>query len=65
MQSNRMITQIHLDESHGNCILNVLIDNGAENNFLLQKLVMKEETLTEDTKVSAHTLDSYSFMIYE
>ena len=59
-----MITQIHLDELHENCILNALINNGAENNFLSQKLIMKEEILTEDTKVSAHTLDSHSFVIY-
>ena len=65
MQSNRMITQIHLDKSHGNHILNALIDNSVKNNFLSQKLVMKEEILTKDTKVSAHTLDDYSFAIYE
>ena len=65
MQSNRMITQIHLDESHENHILNTLINNGVENNFLSQKLIMKEEILTEDTKVSAHTLDDHSFVIYE
>ena len=65
MQSNRIVTQICLGESHGNCILNTLIDNGVENNFLSQKLVMKEEILTEDTKVSAHTLDNHLFVIYE
>ena len=65
MQSNRMITQIHLDKSHENCILNTLINNGAEDNFLSQKLIMKEEIPTEDTKVSAHTLDDHLFIIYE
>ena len=65
MQSNRMITQIHLDESHGNHILNTLIDNSVKNNFLSQRLIMKEEILIKDTKVGAHTLDDHSFVIYE
>ena len=64
MQSNRMIIQIHLDKSHENCILNTLINNDIENNFLSQKLIMKEEILTENTKVSAYTLDDHLFMIY-
>ena len=64
MQSNRMITQIHLDKSHENYILNTLINNSAKNNFLSQKLIMKEEILIKDTKVSAHTLDDHLFMIY-
>ena len=42
----------------------MLINNSAENNFLSQKLVIKEEISTEDAKVSAHTLDDYLFMIY-
>ena len=65
MQSNRMVTQIRLGELHGNCILNTLINNSVENNFLSQKLIMKEEIPTEDAKVSAHTLDGHSFVIYE
>ena len=65
MQSNRIITQICLDESHKNYILNALINNSAENNFLSQKLIMKEEISTKDAKVSAHTLDDHSFTIYE
>ena len=65
MQSNRMITQIHLDKLHENHILNMLIDNGVKNNFLSQKLVMKEEISTEDAKVGAHTLDDHLFTIYE
>ena len=65
MQFNRMITQIHLDKSHENHILNALINNGAENNFLSQKLIMKEEISIKDTKVSAHTLDDHLFVIYE
>ena len=65
MQSNRIITQIHLDESHKNHILNMLINNSAENNFLSQKLIIKEEILTEDTKVGAYTLDNHLFIIYE
>ena len=65
MQSHKMITQIHLDKSHENHILNALINNSAENNFLSQKLIMKEEILTEDAKVSAYTLDYYLFVIYE
>ena len=60
-----MITQIHLDESHENHILNTLIDNSVKNNFLSQKLVIKEEILIKDTKVSAHILDDYFFMIYK
>ena len=64
MQSNRMITQIHLDKSHRNHILNTLINNDVENNFLSQKLVIKEEISIKDTKLSAHTLDDHSFMIY-
>ena len=64
MQSNRMITQICLDKSHENHTLNTLINNSAENNFLSQKLIIKEEILTENTKVSAHTLDNHSFVIY-
>ena len=63
MQFNRMITQIHLDESHENHILNTLINNDVKNNFLSQKLIIKEEILTEDAKVSAHTLDDHSFAI--
>ena len=55
MQSNRMITQIHLDKSHENHILNALINNSAENNFLSQKLIIKEKILIKDAKVSAHT----------
>ena len=65
MQSNRIITQIHLGESHRNHIINALINNGAENNFLSQKLIMKKEIPTKDAKVSAHTLDDHSFVIYE
>ena len=64
MQLNRIVTQIHLDKSHENCILNTLIDNSVKNNFLSQKLIMKEEILTKDAKVSAHTLDDHLFMIY-
>ena len=59
-----MITQIYLDESHENCILNTLINNSVKNNFLSQKLIIEEEISIKDTKVSAHTLDDYSFMIY-
>ena len=29
-----------------------------------QKLIIKEEILTKDTKVGAHTLDDHSFIIY-
>ena len=65
MQSNRMVTQICLGKLHENHILNILIDNSVENNFLSQKLIMKEEILTKDTKVGAHTLDGHSFVIYE
>ena len=50
---------------HENHILNTLINNSVENNFLSQKLIIKEEILTKDTKVSAHTLDSHLFVIYE
>ena len=63
MQSNRMIIQICLDESHKNHILNVLIDNSVKNNFLSQKLIIEEEILIKDAKVSAHTLDNHLFAI--
>ena len=43
----------------------MLINNSVKNNFLSQKLVMKEEILIKDTKVSANTLDDHSFVIYE
>ena len=65
MQSNRIVTQIQLDKSHENHILKTLINNSVKNNFLSQKLVMKEEISDKDAKVSAHTLDSHSFVIYE
>ena len=65
MQSNKIITQICLDKLHENHILNTLINNSAENNFLSQKLVMKKEISTKDAKVGAHTLENHSFMIYE
>ena len=59
-----LVTQIYLEESHENHMLNTLIDNGAQENFLSQKFVLKEGLQTKVTDMSAHTLDSHSFAIY-
>ena len=63
-QSKRLITEVHLSEAHENHIVKALIDNSTEKNFLSQKLVMKKEISVDVTRVSAHIIDSHSFMIY-
>ena len=56
--------QIYLDKSHENYIINVLINTGAEKNFLFQKLIKKKQIYIKITKVSAHTIDDHIFTIY-
>ena len=63
-QSKRLITEVHLSKVHENHIVKALIDNGTEENFLSQKLVMKKEIPINVTRVSAHSIDSHFFAIY-
>ena len=56
--------QLHLDKLHKDHIVNTLINNSVQKNFLSLKLIIKEEISIKDAKVSVHTLDNYLFIIY-
>jgi hypothetical protein len=63
-QTQSLTTQLILRLPHANRMVTALVDCGAHDNFLSQKLVVEEGLQAIPTSTGAHTIDGHRITIY-
>ena len=63
-QTQSLVTEVTLRLSHGNRVVTALVDCGAQENFLSQKIVVEESLTAQPTTIGAYTIDGHRIAVY-